>query len=295
MRARLLRAFGQGVLELLMPSQAACLGCGDLLGAEEGFLCRACADRLRPIRAVDAPRCLRCGRYLRGKSPCPCEEWPDNAPALSRSVYPYGRPVDGLIHNLKYRGVYRLGPWMGARMADMVIAERMTTPDALVPVPMHPKRLRERGFNQAETLASVLAGHLNVPLRPALLVRTRNTKQQAKRKAEERRGHLTGAFAASPEVQGLKILLVDDVLTTGATAGECALTLLRAGAARVELATFACAMGGGVEGKKSPVRSKKKVKIRLAQPVGLRYNSNRLAVFRSVVASRCQSQAKRPT
>jgi ComF family protein len=112
--------------------------------------------------------------------------------------------------------------------------------DALVPVPLHPRRLRWRGFDQAALLAVGLSGRSGLPVRP-LLERTRETDQQARLSADERWVNVRGAFAVASgqDPRGLHLLLVDDVLTTGATLGACATALLAGGAASVSAVTLA--------------------------------------------------------
>jgi len=129
-----------------------------------------------------------------------------------------------------------------------VLAERMLThlhlPDhdfeMLVPVPLHPARLAERGFNQAAMLASPLGAGWQVPVLPEALSRIRSTRSQIDLGLEERRANVSGAFRGSEEiVSGRSILLVDDVYTTGATLGACALALRHAGASEVAAVTLA--------------------------------------------------------
>jgi ComF family protein len=111
----------------------------------------------------------------------------------------------------------------------------------LVPVPLHPRRRRERGFNQAELLALALARGTGLEVSPGLLVRRRDTSSQAGLSAASRRRNVTGAFAARhrPRLVGRTLVLVDDVITTGATAAACARVLKQAGAAEVRLVTVA--------------------------------------------------------
>ncbi len=109
-----------------------------------------------------------------------------------------------------------------------------------MPVPLHPSRMRERGFNQSELLARDLSVSLNAPIQPKALARKRPTQQQAHLTASERKVNVRGAFTADPGfVQGARVIVVDDVLTTGATLCECADALLHAGAQNVIALTLA--------------------------------------------------------
>lgn len=114
--------------------------------------------------------------------------------------------------------------------------------DCFAPVPLHPSRQRERGYNQSEVLAVELSKKYGFPVRTDLLFRLRDTPQQAKMGERERRKNVKGAFRAAKECEGLSIALVDDVRTTGSTLRECALELKKSGAARVYAITACCSM-----------------------------------------------------
>lgn len=161
----------------------------------------------------------------------------------------YEGALRGLIHLLKYQGVRAAARPLGRQLAESlrpVLAE-FTGAFLMVPVPLHRRRRRSRGFNQAELIAKVALRELRdypVELSPKVLVRTRSTESQTGFTREQRRENLRGAFAiADPaRVRGCSILLVDDVLTTGATADECSRILMRAGAKQVLVATVARAV-----------------------------------------------------
>jgi ComF family protein len=112
--------------------------------------------------------------------------------------------------------------------------------DLTIPVPLHPKRLRWRGFNQAVILAREVGRLWEIPVDPFLLLRSRETPPQTELREDERRKNVRGAFTVNPRksVQGKKLLLVDDVYTSGATVNECSRTLLRAGAKQVQVLTL---------------------------------------------------------
>ncbi len=154
---------------------------------------------------------------------CPnCRSWD---PALERVLV--WRPFDGVmqeaIHALKFNRNQRLGWELGRRLgASPRFHSSLAAIDMLVPVPLHPARQRERGYNQSLCIASGLAEAAGKPLRPGLVRRCRATRQQAKLDADERAQNLTGAFEAVEEVPGgIRIGLVDDVVTTGATLASC--------------------------------------------------------------------------
>lgn len=242
----MIKAFVEGALELLYPSRANCLGCGDALGAEVDWLCEACDARLFPLSRMAGARCVKCGRPSHdGRGPCPlCGDWPQGGISFARYTFFYGQPVRGMIAQLKYRGVYRLSEWMGVQLANTVLAEHFDAPDVIVPVPMHRRRELARGLNHAAHLADALSRQLGVPVEAGGLMRIRHTRQQARLARAERGQNLVGAFAANGAVKGKFVLLVDDVLTTGETANGCAQALMKAGARGVQLIALAGPGGG---------------------------------------------------
>ncbi len=222
------------LMEALYPAQANCMGCGSPAGACDGWLCSTCADILKPVKDLSGPRCPRCGRPLgedvrEGRACRTCGDWPQGLITAARFAYPYRRPVKGMIRRMKYQGVTRMADWMAEEMLRTVTLELPGSFDVIVPVPMHKKRLKQRGVNQAAALARVLSYRSGVPCREALR-RVRDTTQQARLSAPQRRRNLEGAFAACEDLRGHRVLLVDDVITTGATALSCARALRLAGA-----------------------------------------------------------------
>ena len=148
-------------------------------------------------------------------------------------------PLREAVHVYKYRPLQALGTPLAAWMADQV---RMTVPlDVAMPVPLHRMRLRRRGFNQALLLARGISRRFSVPLSYDNLLRTRHTRPQVELSGKERVENVRGAFAVSRpgEVLDRKVLLIDDVFTTGATMNECARVLKEAGAASVTVLTLA--------------------------------------------------------
>jgi ComF family protein len=147
--------------------------------------------------------------------------------------------VDALIGRFKYGGALHFGALLGRLLAQRCRDSRC---DGIVPVPLHPARLAERGFNQARELAGPLARDLALPVLDDACRRTKATPQQAGLTARQRYRNLDGAFAASAQVRGLRLAVVDDVFTTGSTMTAMTRELLRAGAASVEV--WAVARGG---------------------------------------------------
>ncbi len=150
----------------------------------------------------------------------------------------YESPLREAIHAMKYDGVPALADKLAPLLAE-AWRELRPQSDVLVPVPLHTRRQRERGYNQSELLARRLSAQCGVAVRTDLLRRVRHTEQQALLKGDARRHNVRGAFAAGAEVQGRRVALVDDVFTTGSTLAECARTLLSAGASGVCALTVA--------------------------------------------------------
>jgi ComF family protein len=150
---------------------------------------------------------------------------------------------------LKFERMEPLGVWFAERLAEVVKGEGLDA-DVVVPVPLHRDRERERGYNQADLIARPLAKRLNLPHRAVLLVRTRPRPDKQVLSLEERWESVRGAFATRPgsQVDNLRVLLVDDVMTTGATLDACSRALLDAGARSVIGLTVARAMRKPITG-----------------------------------------------
>jgi len=161
-------------------------------------------------------------------------------------------PADALVHALKYGGWSLLGEMMGCRMA--AVCPPMGSESLVIPIPTTSRRRRLRGYNQARVLAEVVARELGIPLVEVLDRPKGGT--QVRLGPRERRSNVQGSFRVIPSlcsrIQGLRVILVDDVLTTGATALSAALALGGKGAESVHLLTFARALPFGIEGRRAP-------------------------------------------
>ena len=211
-------------------------------------MCDACLDRIVPIEGT---LCSACGEKLLGQrfagdSAPLCELCRRAAPRFRKAVAygAYEGALRDLLHVFKYQRIRPAAPLLGRFLSQAIANAGMPIPLLVVPVPLAPGKQRARGFNQAEEIARALmrvhpAG--GIQLDTASLVRLRETVSQTGLTRHQRQANLRGAFAVTrPEkLRGQKILLVDDVMTTGATAGECARVLLRAGAGEIFVATVA--------------------------------------------------------
>ncbi len=221
--SRLLPWIDRG-LDLLFPSR--CAGCG----RPGAVWCPACDAALVPLVGR---LCPKCGLPLDAPKTV-CRSCRISEPALPiRSHARYRGPVIRAILQLKYRPNKRLATTMGGWLAAIARRESWR-PRVIAPVPLGPKRLRQRGYNQATLIAAGLAESLGARLQEGLLVRTRETRSQVGLKMGDRRRNVQGAFQAFPsELQGQSVCIVDDLCTTGATLSACAEALLAAGAAEV--------------------------------------------------------------
>jgi competence protein ComFC len=206
-----------------------CVGCG---GRANDVLCRGCFEGL-PY--VGSPTCSRCG-FPTAFEVFVCEECKDVDFAFETARAPlrYEGAGEEVVHALKYRSYFPVVEKVMAPMMVSVLDEKGF--DLVVPVPMHSGRKRRRGFNQAEVIARSVSRKINRPLSDKLEV-VRRTRDQVELTAEGRRENVRGAFRHTGRTRG-KVLLVDDVFTTGATMSECAETLVRAGASEVHAVSF---------------------------------------------------------
>ncbi len=162
----------------------------------------------------------------------------------SEAPFVYAFPVDRLVHALKYRHQLALAPWFGARMAAHWLAQERPCPDVIVPMPLHPARLAARGFNQALEIAHTVAQSLGegercVPVVSAEVERLRAAPPQASLPWKLRHKNMKNAFLCHRDLGGAHVLLLDDVMTTGASVHELALCLKNRGAARVSCLVLA--------------------------------------------------------
>lgn len=237
--AKAFAALLEPALSLLYPAH--CAHCGVRI-AEGLDFCGPCAGTIEPIRE---PRCEICSEPfdgLAGKLSCPnCRGAAfhfESAVCVVRSR----AAIRDLVHRLKYGREIWLGRILGKILAQGLADPRLEDfgVDALVPVPLHPRRQRERGFNQSAVLAAELSRHCGAQVLDAL-ARRRYTGTQTRLTRGARRQNLRNAFAPrkNAAVSDMNILLVDDVLTTGATLDACAAVLLENGAASVRAITLA--------------------------------------------------------
>lgn len=235
--------FGRTLVDFFFPPR--CPFCG--AGSKESE--RPCPLCLSQIHFFSHPRCPRCGLGFATDcgddhlcSGCLAEE---RTFAKARSIASYAGLMAEVIARFKYQGASHLARPLSAFLAEYQDPEFPFSPfDLILPVPLHPQRLRQRGFNQSNLLARRISRRHSIPLDFTTLKRIRPTQPQTQLSGPERRENIRGAFEVqNPQtIQKKHLLLIDDVYTTGATVGECSKVLRKAGAGQVDVLTLARAV-----------------------------------------------------
>ena len=212
-------------LDLLFPRY--CVGCGK----EGAFICLSCC---RALPRITPPICPRCGRPQLSGILCPdCVGWQAAIDGI-RSPFRFEGVMREAIHQLKYQNLRALAVPLAEMLGEYLNASPLDV-DVLVPVPLHQKRLRERGYNQARLLAQELGKLINIPVIDDVLIRQRHTPPQARTATvAERKLNIADSFTCLDDrLRSGKVLLLDDVATSGATLDACATVLKSNGAASV--------------------------------------------------------------
>ncbi|AUD05664.1 ComF family protein [Spirosoma pollinicola] len=219
--------------DLLFPTL--CLGCNKSLGANELVLCTRCRINLPETNKHQEPYNLDLLNKFAGKVPVQF--------LASYVFFTKGGIVQKLIHGIKYKGQKEAAKEMAKWYGYLLISESnlVNEIDVLIGVPLHKSRFQQRGYNQADWIAEGLSEALNVPMRADVLIRKRFNESQTRKNRLERWENVKTVFSVNnaDEIKDKKIVLVDDVLTTGATLEACAIELLKAGCKSVGILTLA--------------------------------------------------------
>lgn len=230
-------------IEFIFPSKIYCISCGKPIDGRYPY--SLCASCVRTLQWANRETCQRCGKPLRTttiEGLCgDCMKW-DRPFQQAYTCVRYGRAERDIVHQFKYHG----RPYYGRHLAELM-NERLQVEDLnedmILPVPMHKDKERRRGYNQAALLAQALSKKRKTAYEPHLLIRQWETVPMSRLGADGRRENIKNVFLVDPRkkvrLTGKTILLVDDVFTTGSTAGSCAEALLEAGAASIFVITFA--------------------------------------------------------
>lgn len=203
---------------------ALCEGCHDLLNKAD----HGCAICSKPLAVADAKQCGECMA---------------NPPAFDAVIYAslYQAPMDHWVHQLKFGGQLTAARLMAEALLPEL--EYLSSDIPIIPVPLHPKRLLTRGYNQALEIAKIIARRQNRPVENDILIRNKATQMQAELGEKQRAANVAGAFQCSQTIGHDHVLLLDDVMTTGQTLRACAKTLKKAGAQKVTAIVFARSKG----------------------------------------------------
>ncbi len=223
-----LKYIGNGILDALYPRR--CPVCGDIVVPKGERVCLSCRGR---FKYVEEPYCLKCGAPLlkAGEEYCADCKGRKHYYDYGRAVFIYDDVMSLSIYGFKYRGRQEYASYY----ADEIAARygrfiRELSPDALVPIPLNKKRLRKRGYNQAELIAFELSKRLSIPVKPDLLIREKNTKPQKNLSGQERENNMKRAFKIGKNDVLLKtVILIDDIYTTGSTIDSAAACLKESG------------------------------------------------------------------
>lgn len=214
------------LLDLLFPRH--CVSCQ----REGSFLCQGCFEKIILIKSATCPFCNRLSPWGKFCSRCRRKYKPALSGILVASYFE--GPLKEAIHSYKYDGLAELSRPLSEILIKYLLGNLPNPVPILIPVPLHPKRERQRGFNQATLLAEAVGGELSLPVLKNKLQRSKNTLPQINLSRKKRRENVQGAFIyQGKDLVGETILLVDDVCTTGATLNECAKELKKAQAKEV--------------------------------------------------------------
>ncbi|MBE5949407.1 MAG: ComF family protein [Lachnospiraceae bacterium] len=223
-------------LNMLFPRR--CPICSDIAMPKGELVCSECVDNIPYIRG---PRCYRCGKELRDERTEYCFDCSKHTMYYERgvSLFRYNQVMRRAMDGFKYKNRREYADFFTTELIRVYgdVLQNWEA-DAVIPIPIHKSRWRIRGYNQAELLAEPLGKFLQIPMETKLIVRTRKTKPQNKLNDKERQKNIEGAFKIQENVVQLKkVILVDDIYTTGSTINACAKLLREAG---VEQVYFAC-------------------------------------------------------
>jgi len=223
------------LLHLLFPH--VCLLCKRLLLPGEEYCCSACMEEFDPFSTIsEAEEQLRSTIVAHFGERFPFER------GWCRYLFHKKSVLQQVLHSMKYEGLFNLGTSFGRQLGKwMLLDGKLGDIDCLVPIPLHRLKKIERSYNQSEKIAEGLAQSLRQPVRPEFLVRKRFTVSQTGLSAVDREKNSAGAFLATSGVRGRHVLLVDDVVTTGATMAAAAEALRQGGARNISLAALALA------------------------------------------------------
>jgi ComF family protein len=231
----------EGIINIFFPRR--CPVCDDIVRKAEGLVCRACMPR---IKYVEGPTCMKCGKMLKSAGLEYCYDCDGKTHIYDRgmALYDY-KSISDSIYRFKYKGRREYASFYGEEICKYLGEEiKRLKPDALLPVPIHRKRIRERGYNQAALLAEEMSKGLRIPVMDRLIIRRRRTAPQKDLNERERQNNLKKAFKISQnDVKLNTAIIIDDIYTTGSTIDAVAEELRRAGVLKIYFVALAIGRG----------------------------------------------------
>ncbi len=232
----MLNNFLKSLFELLYPKGPYCYFCNSLLKPWEVFWCTNCMNKIKKERN-NYKHCKKCARFVSNNtdfcSYCKNNEYPFTT-AISVGVY--SGVLKKSLHDFKYRNKQSFAEPLSRLIAlEATKYKKILTADTIIAVPMHSSKLKKRGYNQSELLSECISKLLNIPFNKKILIKIKNTDDMVNLRKNERLNNLEGAFSVKNQklILDKKIVLVDDIFTTGSTVSSCSETLLNAGAKEV--------------------------------------------------------------
>lgn len=230
----------RNILNFIYPEK--CPFCGRIVTKETGGICYSCREKLPYI---NEPYCMKCGKPLSDETEEYCYDCKKGEHFFEsgRSLWVHKMPVSKAIYGFKYHDLRCYGEVfgreMGKELEDFIVH---TNAQVIVPIPLHRKRYLDRGYNQAKVLAMAIGKRMGIPVEE-LLIRRKDTDPQKVLNDVERRKNIKGAFAAKRPISYERVLLIDDIYTTGSTLDEAAKVLKKAGVRSVYFLTISIGQG----------------------------------------------------
>jgi len=239
MRAKLPKEGMSALWKFLFP--AGCLLCAARSSVTgNDYLCRSCLDDLQ----YNSHACSRCALPMHSHGPAGlCAECLKSPPVFDGclSAFIYAQPLEWMIQQLKFNEKLSYAPLLSSlmlRYLQMVPCEKFLA-DAIIPMPLHPKRLKQRGFNQSLVLLEPVAAEMNIPVDSSSCIRVRDTPHQTGKTAKQRRQNIKGAFQFDNQKNYKHVIIFDDVITTGSSVSELSKVLKRSGVEEVDVWSLA--------------------------------------------------------
>lgn len=249
MQKNILRDTWNNILDLIYPPDLYCICCGKIIDSTRTY--RLCNECIEGIKWANARLCIRCGKLLSSLNPGEicfnCREHPHQFDH-GYTCAEYGTHERAMVFALKYHSRADIGITIGEIMADRMMAENSISDlakmyDYVIPVPVHNRKKRIRGYNQAEVIAKRFSVLTKIRCDADILIRVRETHVMRSLGPDQRRENIRGAFEIRkrriPDIEGKKVLLIDDIYTTGATVDEISAVLKNAKARQVDFLSFA--------------------------------------------------------